>query len=77
MEFLKELLQIQHQLIIQQVSDTLFNNNLEIEQFITKYDKQNYYLVKICNCKMKGINRVKIDKILSTLVCDHNPSLSR
>ena len=77
MEFLKELLQIQHQLIVQQVSRKLLSDNLEIEQFITKYDKQNYSLVKVCNCKMKEIDCVKIDNLLSTLECDHNSSLSR
>jgi len=66
MDFVKDLLQIQHSLILDQVSTKLLNDDFEKEQFKEKYDKRNYCLVKVCNCKLKD-NRVKIKDLLSTL----------
>jgi len=53
MEFLKELVELQHQLIVKQVSEKLLNDDFEKEQFIKTYTKRNYCLIKVCNCKMK------------------------
>ena len=53
MEFLKELVELQHQQIVKQVSQKLLNDDFEKEQFIKKYNKRNYCLIKVCNCKMK------------------------
>lgn len=76
MNFLKELLQLQQQQSLIQISDKLSLSNYEKEQYIKKYNKRNYCLVKVCNCKIRD-NRVKNSDLLSNLVCDHNPSLSR
>ena len=76
MEFLKELLQIQHHQMLIQISDKLTLSEFDKEQFIKKYNKRNYCLVKVCNCKIRD-NRVKNSDLLSNIVCDHNPSLSR
>ena len=67
MDFLKELLVIQNEVIVTQVSDKLLSNEFEKEQFIDKYVKRNYCLVKVCNCKMKQLECVKINNLLSTL----------
>lgn len=73
MEFLKELLQIQHQQILHQISKKLNLSDFEKQEFINKYNKRNNSLVKICNCKIINI-RVKNSDLLSNLVCVHNPS---
>ncbi len=73
MEFLKELLQIQHQQILHQISKKLNLSEFEKQEFINKYNKRNNSLVKICNCKINDI-RVKNSDLLSNLVCVHNPS---
>ena len=66
MDFLKDLLQIQHELILHQVSDRILSDDFEKEQFMNKYKKRNYCLIKVCNCKMID-NRVKIKDLLSNL----------
>ena len=77
MDFLKELLQIQHEIIVNQISEILLPTSFEKYNFVEKYNKNNYYLVKVCNCQMKPSSRVKIDILLSTLESDHNPSFNR
>ena len=70
MDFLKDLLQIQHELTLKQVSDKVLQDIFDKEQFIQKYDKKNYCMVKQCNCKMNGTGYgkcVKIEYLLSTL----------
>ena len=76
MDFLKELLQIQHQQTLNQVSDTLNLSEFDETAFIEKYNKKNYCLLKVCNCKIRD-SRVQIKDLLSSLECDHNPSLRR
>ena len=73
MEFLKELLQIQHHQIVHQMSKKLNLSEFEKQEFINKYNKRNNSLVKICNCKIINI-RVKNSDLLSNIVCVHNPS---
>jgi len=53
MEFLKELLQIQQEVSLKQVSVKLLTSDFEIHHFIEQFNKKNYCLVKVCNCKMK------------------------
>jgi len=67
MDFVKSLLVVQHEQILQQVSDKLLSDNFEKEQFIKKYHKKNYCTLKICNCKMKPLDCVKINELLSML----------
>ncbi len=76
MNFLKELLQLQQQQSLIQISDKLSLSNYEKEQYIKKYSKKNYCLIKVSNCKIRD-NRVKNIELLCNLLCDHNPSLSR
>ena len=66
MDFVKDLLQIQHVVTLNQVSSKLLTDDFEKEQFILKYDKKNYCMVKQCNCKMNR-NCVKIEDLISTL----------
>ena len=65
MDFVKDLLQIQHKQTLEQVSNKLLNDDFEKEQFINKYNKKNYCLVKVCNCKMRQC--VKVEDLLSNL----------
>ena len=65
MDFLKELVELQHLLTLEQVSHKLLNDDFEKEQFIKKYNKRNYCLVKVCNCKMKDC--VKVEDLLSKI----------
>ena len=66
MDFIKDLLKLQHTQTLDQVSTKLLNDDFEKEQFILKYDKKNYCMVKQCNCKMNHYC-VKIEDLLSTL----------
>lgn len=73
MEFLKELLIIQHEIITQKTASLLLQNDCEKELFSKKYTKKNYVMFKVSNCQLRN-TRVKIDELLSNLQCDHNPS---
>ena len=66
MDFVKDLLKIQHLVTLNQVSSKLLNDDLEKEQFIDKFNKRNYCMVKQCNCKM-SVDCVKIEGLLSKL----------
>ena len=79
MEFLKQLIHIQHETTLQQVSKLVFpEGTFEQEQFIQKYNKRNYCLVRVRNTNMRyNLDRVKVDDLLSSLKCVHNPSSSR
>lgn len=76
MEFLKDLLLIQQQETLKKISSKLPLSNYEKDEFITKYSKKNYCLLKVGNYKLPNY-RVKIKDLLCNLECDHNPSLSR
>ena len=76
MDFLKDLLKLQHELILDQVSDIILTDEFEKKEFTTKYNKRNYCLVKVCNRKMCD-KCVKISDLIYQLQCDYNPSLSR
>ena len=67
MDFLKDLVQIQQTLILEKLSDHLLNNQLDKIEFIDKYNKPNYQLIKASNTKMIIKKRVKIDDIISEL----------
>jgi len=77
MDFLKDLLKLQHEVILKDISGKLFTDDVfEQTTFIQKYHKQNYCLYKVCNCSIRE-PRVKIKELISTLECDHNPSFHR
>ena len=77
MDFLKDLLKLQHEVILKDISGKLFTDDVfEQNTFIQKYHKQNYCLCKVCNCSIRE-PRVKIKDLISTLGCDHNPSFHR
>ena len=69
MDFLKELVELQHLLTLEQVSHKLLNDDFEKEHFIKKYNKRNYCLVKVCNCKLKSYEKgcVKVEDLLSRI----------
>ena len=67
MDLLKDLLKIQHEQTLQQVSDKLLYDNFDKQTFYNRYNKSNYRLVKIGNITMKSLDCVKIDDLLSTL----------
>ena len=73
MEFLKELLYIQHKLTLEKTSDILLSDEYEKQCYLDKYSKTNFTLIKVCNCKQHKV-RVKINDLLYNLKCDHNPS---
>jgi len=75
MDFLQDLLRIQHGYSLHQVSYKLLTDTLDKRNFIEQYNKNNYCLIKVCNCKMRICSRVKLDILLSTLDSGHNPSL--
>ena len=66
MEFIKELLMIQHEKTLHQLSSKLFIDELEKELFIDKYNKRNYCLVTLTNRPTKE-SRVKPEGLISTL----------
>jgi len=72
MEFFKELLEIQHELTIQEVSHLLSSDVEEQILFSDKYMKQNYATFKITRVTPSYkalLGRVQVNEILSTSVC--------
>ena len=67
MEFLQELINLQHQETLKKVSEKILLREFEREKFITKYDKQNYRLLKVTNRKLPVRKRVNIEQLISTL----------
>jgi len=67
MDFLKDLVQIQQIIILEKLSDHLLNSEEDKKEFIDKYNKPNYQLIKVSNTKMAIRKRVKIDDIISDL----------
>ena len=76
MDFLKDLLKLQHEIALDQVSNIILSDEFETKEFTKKYNKRNYCLVKVCNCKMCD-KCVKMSDFIYQLQCDHNPSFSR
>ena len=67
MDFLKDLVQIQQTIILEKLSDKLLSSETDKKEFIDKYNKPNYQLIKVSNTKMAIRKRVKIDDIISDL----------
>jgi len=67
MDFLKDLVQIQQTMILEKLSDKLLSSETDKKEFIVKYNKPNYQLIKVSNTKMAIRKRVKIDDIISDL----------
>ena len=67
MDFLKDLAQIQQTIILEKLSDHLLTSETDKKEFIDKYNKPNYQLIKVSNTKMAIRKRVKIDDIISDL----------
>jgi len=76
MDFLKELLEIQHELIIQEIVPLLSSNTEEQNLFIDKYTKKNYSAYRITRSapsyKSPKYQCVHIEEILSMSDCVHN-----
>ena len=57
------------------ISEALSNNNYKtfkifnIDVFVVRYNKRNYCLVKVCNCKLKDYEKgcVKVEDLLSRI----------
>jgi len=79
MDFIKELLYLQHQNILETLSSKLELDKEEKKEFFHKYDKVNY---KQCVLKKRGEKRilyqyqknrcVQIEDYISMLHCVHN-----
>tara|TARA_B000000565_G_C23709633_1_gene349088 strand:+ start:220 stop:423 length:204 start_codon:yes stop_codon:yes gene_type:complete len=67
MDFLKDLVQIQQTIILEKLSDHLLTSEEDKKEFVDKYNKPNYQLIKVSNTKMAIRKRVKIDDIISDL----------
>jgi|MDTG01.3.fsa_nt_gb hypothetical protein len=66
MEFIKELIQIQHKCTLELIANKLYDDDEDKQNYIQHYNKKNYCGIHCCNCQMKP-PRVKIDKLLSNL----------
>ena len=67
MEFLKELIQIQQAVILDKLADNLLSNDLDKIDYIIKYNKPNYQLIKVSNTKMVIRKRIKMDDMIKGL----------
>ena len=67
MDFLKDLVQIQQTIILEKLSDHLLTSETDKIEFIDKFNKPNYQLIKVSNTKMVIRKCVKIDDIISDL----------
>jgi hypothetical protein len=67
MDFLKELVQIQQTIILEKLSDHLLSSEEDKKEFIDKYNKPNYQLIKVSNTKMAIRKRIKIDDMIKEL----------
>jgi len=63
MEFLKELIQIQQAVILDKLADNLLSNDLDKIDYIIKYNKPNYQLIKVSNTKMMVDRALKISAL--------------
>ena len=52
MEFLKDLIKIQHQQTLELLSNKLLSRQEDKDEFINKFNKPNYQLIKVSNTKM-------------------------
>ena len=67
MEFLKDLIKIQHQQTLELLSNKLLVRREDKDEFINKFNKPNYQLIKVSNTKMNIRQRVKIDELICNL----------
>lgn len=67
MEFLKDLIKIQHQQTLEILSNKLLTRQEDKDEFIDKFNKPNYQLIKVSNTKMNSRQRVKIDELICNL----------
>ena len=67
MDFLKDLIKIQHQQTLEILSNKLLTRKEDKEEFINKFNKSNYQLIKVSNTKMNIRQRVKIDDLIYNL----------
>ena len=67
MDFLKDLIQIQQTIILEKLSDHLLSSEEDKKEFIDKYNKPNYQLIKVSNTKMAIRKRIKIDDMIKEL----------
>ena len=67
MDFLKDLVQIQQTIILEKLSEHLLTSEEDKKEYIDKYNKPNYQLIKVSNTKMAVRKHIKIDDIIKEL----------
>jgi len=67
MDFLKDIIKLQTKETLIKISEKILINDNDKINFINKFNKVNYQIIKICNCKMISKNRVKINTLISNL----------
>lgn len=79
MEFLKELLLIQHELILHKISESMKIEDKD--KLYDLYNKRNFCTLKVVRSDpiykhSKKLKCVSLDELLSKYSCDHNLSLT-
>ena len=67
MEFLEELVKLQHLDTLNKLSDKLLTTKQDKQNFINKFNKPNYQLIRITNTKMTVRKRVNINNMINKL----------
>lgn len=67
MDFLEELVKLQHLDTLNKLSDKLLTTKQDKQNFINKFNKPNYQLIRITNTKMTVRKRVNINNMINKL----------
>ena len=67
MEFLEELVTLQQLDTLNKLSDKLLTTKQDKQNFINKFNKPNYQLIRITNTKMTVRKRVNINNMINNL----------
>jgi len=78
MDFLKEILLIQHEILLDKLSESM--NQEDKELLFNKYNKLNYCTIKVVRSdpiykNSKKLKCVSLDELLSKYNCVHNLSI--
>lgn len=67
MDFLEELVKLQHLDTLNKLSDQLLTTKQDKQNFVNKFNKPNYQLIRITNTKMTVRKRVNINNMINKL----------
>jgi hypothetical protein len=67
MDFLEELVKLQHLDTLNKLSDKLLTTKQDKQNFVNKFNKPNYQLIRITNTKMTVRKRVNINNMINKL----------